>query len=321
MLRRPGHFARRRVLAASAAAARSWVPLRAALWAAWWTVVAAAAAIPSAAAAPLSAGVPSSVSAAPAASNVLKDRVIAVADDDPILASDLDRAIVIGQLEPKPGESQRVFRRRVLDDLIAERLRFHEIDRFGLEQVPVDQIERHVAEVRARFKDDATYRQKLKEVGLDEAALRQLMARQLEVLAYVDERLGPQVFVGLDDISNYYRTVLTPQLQQQHLPVPPLEDVRDKIREVLRQQRLTDEIERWTEELRRKAVIAVYFDQPAGGPLPPVVKRIELGKKPDIPPLPANTPHKSPAPKKPPPTDKPPPSAAAPPVASRGTSC
>jgi len=238
--------------------------------------------------------------------NVLKDRVIAVADEDPILASDLDRAIVIGQLEPKPGESQRAFRRRVLDDLIAERLRFHEIDRFGLEQVPVDQIERHVAEVRARFKDDATFRQKLKEVGLDEAALRQMMARQLEVLAYVDERLGPQVFVGLDDIANYYRTVLTPELQKQRLPVPPLESVRDKIREVLRQQRLTGEIERWTEELRRKAVIAVYFDQPAGGPLPPVVKRIELGKKPDIPPLPANAPHKSAPAKKPPPPTPPP---------------
>jgi hypothetical protein len=290
------------VLAAAAAAARSWAPSRAALWAAWWVALAAAGAMASATAAPQSTAVPGAVAAAPAASAAsLKDRVIAVADDDPILASDLDRAIVIGQLEPKPGESQRAFRRRVLDDLIAERLRFHEIDRFGLEQVPVDQIERHVAEVRARFKDDATYRQKLKEVGLDEAALRQLMARQLEVLAFVDERLGPQVFVGLDDISNYYRTVLTPQLQKQQLPVPKLEDVRDKIREVLRQQRLTDEIERWTEELRRKAIIAVYFDQPTGGPLPPVVKRIELGKKPDIPPLPANAPHKAPAPKKPPP--------------------
>jgi hypothetical protein len=244
---------------------------------------------------------PAAAGHATSGANVLKDRVIAVVDDDPILATDLDRAIVIGQLEPKPGESQRAFRRRVLDDLIAQRLRFHEIDRFGLEQVPVDQIERHVAEVRARFKDDATFRQKLREVGLDEAALRQLMARQLEVLAYVDERLGPQVFVGLDDISNYYRTVLTAQLQQQHLPVPPLESVRDKIREVLRQQRLTDEIERWTEELRRKAVIAVYFDEPAGGPLPPVVKRLELGKKPDVPPLPANAPRKAAPPKNPPP--------------------
>jgi len=278
----------------------SWASSRAVAWAMAWTVLAWVASTPAAAATAPATAAAAAAASSPAA-NVLKDRVIAVADEDPILASDLDRAIVIGQLEPKPGESQRAFRRRVLDDLIAERLRFHEIDRFGLEQVPVDQIERHVAEVRARFKDDATFRQKLKEVGLDEAALRQMMARQLEVLAYVDERLGPQVFVGLDDIANYYRTVLTPELQKQRLPVPPLESVRDKIREVLRQQRLTGEIERWTEELRRKAVIAVYFDQPAGGPLPPVVKRIELGKKPDIPPLPANAPHKSAPAKKPPP--------------------
>jgi peptidyl-prolyl cis-trans isomerase SurA len=247
---------------------------------------------PALAAALLLALAPTAAAGAP---NVLKDRVVAVVDEDPILGSDIERAVVVAQLQPKPGEAHRAFRRRVLDDLIAQRLRFHEIDRFGIEQVPVDQIERQVAEVRAHFKDDAAFRQKLKEVGLDEPALRQLMARQLEVLAFVDERLGPQVFVSLEDISTYYRTVLTPQLQQQRLPVPPLEDVRDKIREVLRQQRLTDEIDRWTEELRRKANIAVYFDKPEGGPLPPVIKRIELGKKPDIPPLPANAPHKPPA--------------------------
>jgi hypothetical protein len=226
--------------------------------------------------------------------NVLKDRVLAVVDEDPILASDLDRAIVVGQLQPNPGEAPKAFHRRVLDDLIAQRLRFHEIDRFGLEQVPVDQIEKQVADIRGRFKDEATFRRKLKEVGLDEPALRQMMARQLEVLAFVDERLGPQVFVGLDDIAKYYRDVLMPQLQKQHLPVPRLDDVRDQIREVLRQQRLTEEIDRWTEELRGKATIVVYFDQPTGGPLPPVVKRIELGKKPDAPPLPANAPHPPP---------------------------
>jgi peptidyl-prolyl cis-trans isomerase SurA len=259
----------------------------------FWLALAALASFAAAptAAAP-AAGAPNATS--PGSPNVLKDRVLAVVDEDPILASDLNRAIVLGQLAPKPGESQSAFRRRVLDDLIAQRLRFHEIDRFGLEQVPVDQIEKQVAEVRARFKDEATFRQKLREVGLDETALRQLMARQLEVLAFVDERLGPQVFVSLDDIANYYKNVLTPELQKQHQPVPALDEVRDKIREVLRQQRLTEEIDHWTEELRRKANIAVYFDKPAGGPLPPVVKRIELGKKPNVPPLPANAPHKPP---------------------------
>jgi peptidyl-prolyl cis-trans isomerase SurA len=251
-------------------------------------------AAPSAAAAPAAGGAGAMGAAGAGGANVLKDRVLAVVDDDPVLASDLDRAVAIGQLAPKAGEPQRTFRRRILDDLIAQRLRFHEIDRFGLEQVPVDQIERQVAEVRARFKDEATFRRKLKEVGLDEVALRQMMARQLEVLAFVDERLGPQVFVSLDDVATYYRNVLTPRMQQQHAPVPPLDAVREQIRQVLREQRLTGEIDRWTEELRRKANIAVYFDQPAGGPLPPVVKRIELGKKPNVPPLPADAPRPKP---------------------------
>lgn len=250
-------------------------------------------------AAPPAAATPARQGASPGAAgaNVLKDRVLAVVDDDPILATDLDRAIVIGQLQPKPGEAERAFHRRVLDDLVAQRLRFHEIERFGLEQVPVDQIEKQVADIRARFKDEATFRRKLKEVGLDEAALRQLVARQLEVLAFVDERLGPQVFVGLDDIAAYYRDKLAPEMQKQRLPVPPLDQMRDQIREVLRQQRLTGEIDRWTEELRGKANIAIYFDQPGGGPLPPVVKRIELGKKPVVPPLPPGAPAK---PQKPP---------------------
>jgi hypothetical protein len=225
-----------------------------------------------------------------AAPEQLKDRVLAVVDGDPILASDLDRAVVVGLSQPNPGETDKAFRRRVLDGLIAQRLRFHEIDRFGMEQVPVDQIEKQVAEVRARFKDEATFRAKLKEVGLDEAGLRQIMARQLEVLTFVDERLGPQVFVGLDDIAAYYKKVLVPQLQQQHQPVPPLDDVRDRIRGVVREQRLTEELDRWTDELRGKATIASYLDKPPPDTLPPVVKRIELGRKPAAPPIPTPAP-------------------------------
>jgi hypothetical protein len=223
----------------------------------------------------------------------LADRVLAVVDDDPILESDLGRALGLGFAHPNPGETERAFRRRLLDDLIAERLRFHEIDRFGFEQVPVSEIEKHVAEIRARFKDQATFQARLKDLGLDLAALRQLVARQLEVLAYVDERLGPQVFVGLDDIANYYKTVLVPEMQRQHKPVPPLDEMREQIRAVLREQRLTKEIDAWTAELRSKANIAVYFDQPEGGPLPPVVKRFDRppppagGKKPPAPKPPA----------------------------------
>ncbi|HEX9943050.1 MAG TPA: hypothetical protein VGG03_13610 [Thermoanaerobaculia bacterium] len=216
---------------------------------------------------------------APSAQTVLQDRVLAVVDEDPILASDLDRVVKLGLERPRPGEAGAQFRRRVLDALIEQRLQFHDIDRFGFEQVPVDEIEKKVAEIRSRFPSEAAFQKALAEVGLDRKKLGQLVARQLLVLTYVDERLGPRIFVSLDEINRYYRNVLVPEMQRRGQAAPPVEDVREDIREVLKQQKLTEEMEKWTQELRDQADVVIYPDPPAGAPLPPVVKRIE-GKKP-----------------------------------------
>jgi DNA-binding MarR family transcriptional regulator len=204
----------------------------------------------------------------------LRDRVMAVVDEDPILASEVERVVALGLAERKPGESDTVFRRRILDGLVEQRLRFHEIDRYGFEQVPVDMIEKNVAVIRARFPNEEAFRKALRDLGLTQQALRQLVARQLLVLTHVEEQLGPRVFVGLDDITQYYRTTYTQEMQRQKLPVQPLDDVREQIRTILKEDRLNKELEKWTEELRRKADIHIYFDKPPGD-LPPVIKRIE----------------------------------------------
>lgn len=204
----------------------------------------------------------------------LKDRVMAVVDEDPILASELERVIALGLVQPREGEGDVQFRRRILNGLVEERLRFHEIDRFGFEQVPVEMIEKNVAQIRARFPNEEAFRKTLRDLGLSQQALRQLVARQLMVFTHVEEQLGPRVFVSLDDITAYHRNVLTPEMQKRGQPVPPVDEVRDQIRTVLKEQRLNEELVKWTEELRRAADIHVYFDKPADQ-LPPVVKRIQ----------------------------------------------
>jgi hypothetical protein len=216
---------------------------------------------------------------AASAKNVPKDKVLAVVDEDPVLASDVERVVKLGLQPRNPGETDGQYSKRVLNSLVEERLRFHEIDRYGLEQIPVDEIEKAVAKVRAGFKDEASFQKAIKEVGLTAKGLRQLMARQLLVLTYVDERLGPRVFVTFDDINKYYRSVLTPEMQKKGQPAPPLDDVREDIREVLKQQKLTQELQTWTEELRAKADVVIYPEQPADAPLPPVVKKLEASTK------------------------------------------
>ena len=205
---------------------------------------------------------------------VLKDRIIAVVDEDPILASDLERVVALNLIPPREGEADAAFRRRVLGQMIEQRLRLHEIDRFGLEQVPVDEIEARVARIRQGFPDEKAFLDTLRRVGLTLTTLRQLVSRQLVVMTYVDERLGPRVFIDAHDIEQYYQNTLASEMRRRGQTLPPLDDVRDDIRKVLREQRLNDEIRRWTGELRRSADIAVYLDSPEQ-PLPPVVHRIE----------------------------------------------
>ncbi len=201
------------------------------------------------------------------------DRLLAVVDDDPILESQLDQMIGIGMVEQQDAEDEARFRRRILDGLIEEKLRFHEVDRFGFAEVPVDEVEEQFEAVRDRFPDAQSFQARLQELNLNELGLRQLLARQVMVLIYVEERLGARVFVGLEEIQAYYDAVLVPQLEASKEPIPPVREVREAIRQVLREELLNEEIERWTDELRRDADVVDYFDREQRN-LPPVVHQV-----------------------------------------------
>lgn len=204
----------------------------------------------------------------------LQDRILAVVDEDPILSSDVDRAITLGLVDRQEGESERAFRRRTLDFLIEQSVRLHEVSRFGIEQVPVEQIEAQVERVRARFGSDEEFRDRLAEVGLDLQALRQLVARQLAIVVYFEEFLGPRIFVDLEEIRAYYEGTFVPAMEAEGVTPPPIEEVRERIREILKGERLNAAIARRTEELRREADILDFFDDEHAG-LPPVVMEIE----------------------------------------------
>jgi hypothetical protein len=202
---------------------------------------------------------------------VLADRIVALVDGDPILLSDLERAIGLGLLGGGAGAEPAAERRRVLDLLIEQRLRYHEIERYGFQEVSVQAIEEQVARQRSRFPDEASFEQRLRELELDGDRLRQLIARQLLTLAFVEERLGPRVMVGLDEIRRYYEESLVPAMRDRGEAAPPLEDVREQIRALLKEQRLNEEIDRWTSELRRAADVVDSLDREPTLPLPPVI--------------------------------------------------
>ena len=213
--------------------------------------------------------------AAPAAE--LVDRVVAVVDEEPILLSDLERAIGLGHVERRAGESDLALRRRALDELIEWRLRLHEVARFGVDAAPLAEVDRQLERLRARFAGETEWRAELARLGLDEALVRQMLARQLAVLTYLEQRLGPRVFVGVEEIQAYYDDELAPRLRAEGEPVPPIEEVREAVRAVLREAKLNAEIDRWTRSLRLEADVIDLLEREAQ-PLPPAV--VTFGERP-----------------------------------------
>ena len=64
-----------------------------------------------------------------------------------------------------------------------------------------------------------------------------------------------------------------PQLREAGAAVPPVNEVREAIRAVLREQRMNEELESWTMELSHRADVEDYFDSNFDS-LPPVVDTI-----------------------------------------------
>lgn len=204
----------------------------------------------------------------------LVDRVVAVVDEEPILLSDLERSLALGTVTRREGESDASLRRRALDELVAWRLRLHEVARFGIEEAPLAEVERQLERIRARYASDAAWRAELARLGLDEPGVRQILARQLAVLDYVEQRLGPRVFVGVEEIQRYYEDSLVPELRGRGDPVPPVDEVREAIRVVLREGKLNEEIESWTRRLRLEADVVDLLEAEER-PLPPPVAVFE----------------------------------------------
>jgi hypothetical protein len=205
----------------------------------------------------------------------LVDRIVATVDDDPIFFSDIRRLIDLGLAERDDQESERQLERRVLEGLIEQKLRLHEIERYDFHPVPEAEMERQLGAVQSSFKAPGSFERRLLELGLGEEGLRQLLGRQLRVLAYIEERLGPKILVGFEDIQTYYESELLPALDAQGVGVPELSEVQEAIGQLLREVRFNEEIELWTLELRLQAEIVDFLERP-GRELPPVRERYDL---------------------------------------------
>lgn len=194
--------------------------------------------------------------ALPAAA-VTVDRIAAVIDNQVLTVSEVGQMVEI-RFFPRTAETEDDHRRAVLDALIAQALRYRDVERFGAQEIPRDTIEARVVEMQSRFASPAEFETALTRAELTLDEVRALTKRQLQVEAYIQERFAPMIFLTNDDIAAYYQGPWREQRRARGLSVPPLSEVREEVRAAVRSSRLQEEIEKWTSQLRARANVDIY---------------------------------------------------------------
>jgi hypothetical protein len=186
------------------------------------------------------------------------DRVAAVLDRQVLTVSEISQMVELRFFPREAKQSEDDYRHAVLEALIAQALRFRDVERFGAQDIPKDSIEARLHEIATRFSSPAELDAAIARAELTQDEVRALVKRQLQVEAYIQERFAPMIFVSTEEIETYYSGTWTEQRRARSLPVSPLNEVREEIRTLLKSSRLEEEIARWTTQLRARANVDIY---------------------------------------------------------------
>ena len=187
------------------------------------------------------------------------DRVLAVAGNRVITWSDMlaearYQAFLLGQEPPASSELERKEAREpMLSRLIDQRLLEQERDALPLFSPDEGEAKRRLEEIQRRFPSVDAYRQALARYRITEAELRERLAREANLMAFIERRLRPQVRLDPAEVERYYQETLAPELRRQgQTVIPPLPDVREKIEPVLAEQEMNRRLDEWLRDLRQR---------------------------------------------------------------------
>ena len=186
------------------------------------------------------------------------DRIAALVDRQVLTVSEITQMEEIRFFPRATGQAEDDYRRAILDDLIAQALRYRDVERFGAADVSKDAIEARLLQIQKRFASIDEFNAALQKAELSLDEVRALIKRELQVENYIQERFAPMIAVSSDEIESDYKGAFTQQRRQRGLAVPPLADVQDDIRTTLKASRLQQEVDKWTTELRSRANVDVY---------------------------------------------------------------
>jgi len=191
------------------------------------------------------------------------DRTIAVVNDHLLTWSDLDQQMRFEALENGRALSalNEAHRRTAFEHLVQSCILRDQMQ--GVLPAADSDVEARIADLRNALqlaKDDSRWRATLASYDLSPEELAGLIKNQIEILRFMDFRVRPLVTVSRAEVEDYYAETLTPLLTAQGQSPGPLDDVRTKIRELLMEQKMNQEMDKWMKTLRDQSRVRLLWE-------------------------------------------------------------
>ncbi len=197
-----------------------------------------------------------------AAGGELVDRIVARVDHRVILESEVEdslryQAMIAGR---RPGPFSAQERKQAIDRMVDQALIEEQIDHVTFVRASKPDIDQQVADLRQRLSGaagDQGWRALLARYGLTEQDIAELVAEQVDIYRFVDNRFRPNIHIDKRSIESYYQEQFIPELHKRGARDVPLSEVSGKIEKILLEQRINELMGLWLRNLRLQEEVQV----------------------------------------------------------------
>ena len=189
------------------------------------------------------------------------DRIVARIEGDIILLSEVRELAAYQRLLEDRAQPDH----QLLSALIEQWVVRSEAQAAQFPPPTAGEIDAEAARIQSGFPNPQAYRERLADLQLSPQSLRRILEQQFYLARYLDYKFRPAVQAGDEDISRYYQEELAPALRAKGQTPPPLDDLREQIREVLVQRGISEHADAWFEETKSRLQIEILPAARTGG--------------------------------------------------------
>jgi hypothetical protein len=181
------------------------------------------------------------------------DRIVARVEGDIILLSEARELAAYQQLVDGHSQSQQ----ELIEALIEQWVVRTEAEQASFPEPEPQQIDAAMNRIQGAFAGAQAYRDRLAAAGLTQQGLQRIVGQQLYLERYLDYKFRPAVQIDDEAISKYYQDELSPAMRARGQEPPPLDEVRERIREVLVQRGISERADTWFEETKSRLQVEI----------------------------------------------------------------